>query len=308
MIAVMQSRDNGARTYAASAYGLRIRSVVPLPAAVAAGDAGADTDVRWADLESVTRSLRARSLAASVTEMETALAIPGIGTFLARLGREILVDPDPGVGSALLQLALLGPVLAALLQQRGNLVLHASAVEVDGAAVGFLGGRGAGKSTMAAALLGRGYPLLADDLLAVSLDGGPPRVLPGLPQLKLWPDALAALGGDPDLLPPVREGLDKRVQKLGGHGRSGEVPLAVLYVLSSDDDPTIEPIQSPAAFLELVSHSYGIAWLHGVSGPGQFAARAELARRVPVRRLRRPSDLGRLDQVIRLVEEDLGTR
>jgi hypothetical protein len=308
MSAVAQSRANGARTYAASAYGLRIRSVVPLPAGGAAGDARTDTDVRWADLESVTRGLRARSLAASVTEMEAAMVIPGIGTFLARLGREILVDPDPGAGSALLQLALLGPVLAALLQQRGNLVLHASAVEVDGAAVGFLGGRGAGKSTMAAALLGRGYPLLADDLLAVSLDGGSPRVLPGLPQLKLWPDALAALGGDPDLLPPVRKGLDKRVQKLGGHGRSGDVPLARLYVLSSGEEPTIEAIPSGAAFLELVSHSYGIAWLHGVSGPGQFAARTELARRVPVCRLRRPSDLDRLDQVIRLVEEDLGTQ
>jgi hypothetical protein len=117
--------------------------------------------------------------------------MPGIGTFLVRDGREILVDPDPDAGDALLQLALLGPVLAALLQQRGDLVLHASAVEIDGAAVGFLGGRGAGKSTMAAALLRRGYPLLTDDILAVSLEDGSPRVLPGFPQLKLWPDAVA---------------------------------------------------------------------------------------------------------------------
>jgi hypothetical protein len=308
MSAVAQSGASGARTYAGTAYGLGFRSVVPIPAAPVAGDAGPEIDVCWADLESVTRNLRARNLEASTTDVETALAIPGIGTFLVRQGNEILVDPDLDAGDALLQLALLGPVLAALLQQRGTLVLHASAVEIDGVAVGFLGHRGAGKSTMAAALLGRGYSLLTDDILAVSLQDGTPHVRSGLPHLKLWPDAVAALGGDPVLLPPVREGHDKRAQAIGRSLRSGSLPLSRLYVLSGGDDPALEPLPSREAFFALVTHSYGIAWLHGVSGPAQFAARAELIRRIAVRRLRRPSDLGRLDQVIRLVEEDRGTR
>jgi hypothetical protein len=306
MYTVAQASAVGAPSYACSAYGLRIDSVVPLPAAPLAGNEGDVARVSWADLGSVTRDLHARDVTASVTEAETALDLPGAGTFLVRRGTEILVDPDPGAGDALLQLALLGPVLAALLQQRGTLVLHASAVEVDGAAVGFLGARGAGKSTMAAALLGRGYPLLADDILAVSLQAGRPQALPGFPQLKLWPDAVAALGGDPALLPPVCEGEDKRAQAIGGSFLSGPVPLARLYLLSTGDVPAIEPLPSGDAFLELVSHSYGITWLHGVSGPAQFAARAELVRRVPIRRLRRPPGLDQLARVTRLVEEDLG--
>jgi hypothetical protein len=296
----------GAPTYSCSAYGLRIDSVVPLPAAPVANNEGDVARVRWADLGSVARDLRGRDAPASVTQDETTLDLPGVGTFLVRRGREILVDPDPGAGDALLQLALLGPVLAALLQQRGTLVLHASAVEVAGAAVGFLGARGAGKSTMAAALLGRGYPVLADDILAVSLQSGLPQALPGFPQLKLWPDAVAALGGDPTLLPPICEGEDKRARAIGGIFRSGAVPLARLYVLSAGDVPAIEPLASGDAFLELVSHSYGITWLHGVSGPAQFAARAELVRRVPINRLRRPPGLDQLARVTRLVEEDLG--
>jgi hypothetical protein len=308
MSTAAQSSAIGAPTYACSAYGLRIDSVVPLPSAPLAGNEGDVARVLWADLGSVARDLHTRGVPASVTKAETTLDLPGVGTFLVRRGKEILVDPDPGAGDALLQLALLGPVLAALLQQRGNLVLHASAVEVAGAAVGFLGARGAGKSTMAAALLGRGYPLLADDILAVSLQSGFPQVLPGFPQLKLWPDAIAALGGDPALLPPVCEGEDKRTQAIGGSFRAGPVPLARLYMLSTGNVTAIEPLSSGDAFLELVSHSYGITWLHGVSGPAQFAARAELVRRVPMRRLRRPPGLDQLAQVTRLVEEDLGKR
>lgn len=301
------SGANGAPPYSCSAYGLRFRSVVPLPAAAAADVEGADVAVRWADLERLTRDLLARDPPASATDAEVGLAFPGIGTFLVRHGREILVNPDPGPGDAL-QLALLGPALAALLQQRGNLVLHASAVEIAGSAVGFLGGSGAGKSTMAAALSGRGYPVLADDLLAVSLQDGSPRVLPGLAQLKLWPDVLAALGDDPALLPRVRAGFDKRAKHVGGNPPSAVLPLACLYVLSGGDTMAIEPLPAREAFLEVVSHSYGITWLHGVSGQGQFVARAELIRRVPVRRLRRPPGLELVTQLTRLVEEDLGTR
>jgi hypothetical protein len=297
----------GARGYAGSAYGVRFHSVVPLPASTGPTDGLADAEVRWADLGSVTRDLLDRELATSVTAGETELTMPGIGTFLVRHGREILVDPHPDGEAALLRLALLGPVLAALLQQRGDLVLHASAVEVDGAAAGFLGGRGAGKSTMAAALLSRGYRLVADDILAVSLQNGLPRARPGFPQLKLWPDAVSALGGDPVLLAPVRAGCDKRAQPVVGTLRSGTLPLACLYVLCDGDTVAIEPLSSRDAFLEVVSNSYGITWLHGVSGPGQFGARAELVRHVPVRRLRRPPGLDQVAEVARRVEEDLGT-
>jgi hypothetical protein len=308
MATLAKSSAASAHTHAGSVYGLRFRSVVPLPPVALGVDGEADAAVRWADLGHVTRDLLAGELPASVTGEETGLAFPGIGTFLVRHGREILVDPEPDAGEALLQLVLLGPVLAALLQQRGQLILHASAVEIAGAAVGFLGGRGAGKSTLAAALYSRGHALLTDDILAVALQNGSPGVLPGLAQLKLWPDAVTALGGDPVILPPVREGHEKRAQDASARFRSAPLPLARLYVLSGGDAPGIEPLTARDAFLDVVTHSYGITWLHGVSGSGEFEARAELVRRVPVRRLRRPAGLDLLGQVARLVEEDLEIR
>ena len=98
----------------------------------------------------------------------------------------------------LLRLYLLGPALALLLHQRGFLVLHASAVSLDGGVVAFLGHSGHGKSTTAATLHARGAAIVADDVVAVDLGApGGPAALPGFPLLKLWPDAVTALGENP---------------------------------------------------------------------------------------------------------------
>jgi ABC-type glutathione transport system ATPase component len=75
-----------------------------------------------------------------------------VGAFLVRGGREIMIDAVPGVDARTLRLSLLGPALALVLHQRGRFVLHASTVAVAGSAIAFLGEKGWGKSTIAAAL------------------------------------------------------------------------------------------------------------------------------------------------------------
>lgn len=293
------------RTYTCSAYGLSLRSAVPLPAAAPDGGGAALVHVHRARLGRVTAELQAASRNAWAGAGEARLRIPGAGTFLVRGGREILFDPDRDADDVLLQLAILGPALAALLQQRGCLVLHASAVGRAGGAAGFVGACGAGKSTMAAALHERGWTLLADDILAVRLEGGAPRVLPGVPQLKLWPDAVTALGGDPDLLPRVDPRYEKRVRATSADAPArSELPLTRLYILGRGDVPGIEPLAPPEAFLQLVAHAYGAPWLHASAGADGFRRRAELVRRVPIRRLRRPPDLRFAPRLARFVEED----
>ena len=50
-----------------------------------------------------------------------------------------------------------------------------------------LGCSGAGKSTLAYSLMKCGWQLMSDDLIAITNDL---EVLPGIPRIKLWQDAL----------------------------------------------------------------------------------------------------------------------
>lgn len=83
---------------------------------------------------------------------------------------------------------LLGPVLVLALATCGTWCLHASAVEIGGRAMLFLGASGSGKSTLAEHLSSWGAPpgrLVADDILPAAACEGGWGVFPRFPQLKL---------------------------------------------------------------------------------------------------------------------------
>src|SRR6202011_5530874 len=92
---------------------------------------------------------------------DTYLKAKDVGRFRIRRGREIAIDPLPGVSERDIRLFLLGPVLGLLCHQRGLLPLHASAIVADGRAVAFAGPSGIGKSTLAACFQDRGYEVLS---------------------------------------------------------------------------------------------------------------------------------------------------
>ena len=105
-----------------------------------------------------------------------------------------MVEPEAPAREADIPIFILGTVFGILLHQREQIVLHASAVRVNGKAVLFCGPSGAGKSTLAAALAQRGYPLVTDDFCTLTVDGaGAPLVHPDGRQLKLWAQAIDRL-------------------------------------------------------------------------------------------------------------------
>jgi HPr kinase/phosphorylase len=97
------------------------------------------------------------------------------------------------------------------------MIVHGSAVAVDGRAVLILGASGSGKSALALALIGRGAALVADDRVVLEARGGalvarPPEAIAGLIEargvglLRLpWvPEAAVALAVDLDRAPAAR--------------------------------------------------------------------------------------------------------
>ncbi len=285
------------------AYGLGIHSALELPELVP-GPAPPDVVVRLGRVPDVPSPPPAGGHLLSVTDGEARLAWPEVGTILLRRGEEITVDPRPGVPPELLRLYLLGPALGVLLHQRGLVVLHASAATVAGGAVAFLGHSGDGKSTTTAALHARGGAVVADDVLAVDLDApAGPTVVPGFPQLKLWPDAVSALGENPEALPRLYANEEKRA-KVPSIRAMAPQALRRLYVLANGEPLGLEPLGGHTAVFELLQHAYIAPALEQL-GTSSFLARcARLAATVPVRRLRRPRDLGGLAALAALVEAD----
>jgi hypothetical protein len=289
------------RTYLA--YGLRIRSAVPLPA-LPVDDGACDVSIEIGAVGAEPPAGDPGYVRVGGTAEEGIVAWDPVGRAVVRGGREIVLDPIPEADEDNIRALLLGGALGVLLTQRGLTALHASAVALDGGAVAFLGGAGWGKSTLAATLHARGHPVVADDLVAVRLDAGTPRVVPGLPQLKLWPETAAHLGDAPERLAPVRPGVTKRLRPAPAGFSTEPLPLRRVYVLAEGDGTEIEPISGRDAALELVRHSWGARSLHATAPAEQLLRCASVADAAQVARLCTPRSLAALDTLAELVEAD----
>lgn len=211
---------------------------------------------------------------------------------------------------------MLGPILAFWLEQQGRLVLHASAAVVEGRAVAFLAPKTGGKSSLLAALMQAGYPMLSDDVLPVREQAGVVVGEAAYPQMRLWPDQVARLAKGVRGVHPVLSGLRKCRVPGGeggmGHFSAGSWPLAGLYLLKRRQPARarrsvdITPLAPREALRELLRHSF-LAQLVGRAGlqPARLPLLAQVIRRVPVRRLAYPSDVDALPGVRRALLTDL---
>jgi len=299
--------------YNYSAYNLRISSELALPELQSSAPGFADVTIRFGNVDwaPTLSAFSQDEMCFEVASGDAHFYWASLGKFRVRAGTAILIDPLPGVEECLLRLPLLGTVLAVLLHQRGYLVLHASAVAVNGESIIFLGNKGWGKSTMAATLYGRGHELLADDVVAVDVgDSGRPMVMPGFPQFKLYPEALmASLGDDFEALPELADGYEKRGRPASDRFAQQPLPLRSVYGLGSGPVSTLKALESQSALLLLITNSYmarfGKQLLHGEEAATHLRQCASVVRQVSVYRLERPCALSLLPAVAQLVEEHL---
>jgi len=297
------------------AYGLSIQSPLALPELVpGAGfetDSGADVVVRFGPVTPLPPQVDSAGFGFWATSSEACHVLEKVGAFLVRGGREIVIDAAPGVEDRLLRLSLLGPVLGLILHQRGLLVMHASVVGRGDAAIAFLGKNGWGKSTIAAAMYAKGYDLVTDDVAAILIGPDGASVVPGFPQVKLWPEAATLLGEAPERLPVLHPGFDKRGWRAARGFSLEPRRLERIYVLATAPAPGIERVQPREACFELLGHWYGHRFGGGLLQNGSAALHlrqcAALAALVSMHRLGRSGGSSTLLRLADLVDADLGS-
>lgn len=187
---------------------------------------------------------------------EVRLTYDSIGSFLVKTGSRIVCDPvsEAAERREFFRRLIENELLGLVLHQRDHLVLHASAVSVDGMGVMFLGPRGAGKSTTAAAFDAAGYAVLEDDVVAIRFDESGPTVVPGVPQLRLESDAATALGFQDTTTPSEESWYEKQMLPIDDVPEPA--PLTRCYVLTEGDKLGIHEPAGSEQLLSLVTQRY----------------------------------------------------
>jgi hypothetical protein len=210
---------------------------------------------------------------------------------------------------------LLGPILGFVLRLRGVTCLHASAVAMGDHAVAFVGPACAGKSTTAAAFGRLGYPILSDDIVALSEVDEKPHVQPAYPQLRLWPESVALLYGSADALPPLTPNWNKRFLDLTDDGCPFErklLPLAAVYVLgersAGAETPAVERVGAPEALLALVANTYVNYLLDAEARAREFESLGNVVSTVRVRRAVPPAEPANLPWFCNRIVDDVQHR
>jgi hypothetical protein len=245
----------------------------------------------------------------------TYLRWTGLFEFLVSAdGHDIAYHPLPRASTESLTTYLLGQALSFSFLAFGVEPLHGTVVEIDGEAVAFLGDCGYGKSTLGAAFLRLGYPILTDDLMVLESTATGYAVHPGMPRLKLFPSVARRVLGVERGGPRLNDGTSKQILPLAaGQAARRPAPLRAIYVLAEPARAVhrtarrieLERIAGGGALLEVIKGSFNIIVVDRDRLERQFAFATKLAATVPVTRLSYPRSLSLLPAVCEAVLADL---
>ena len=129
-------------------------------------------------------------------------------------------------------------------------------------------------------------------------------VVAGPGSLRLWPEALLALGEAPTDHPRLAAGIDKRVLPAPSPSLP-LAPLARVYVLEWGKSPALGELTPRDAAIAFVAGSLFGFVLDRAGQARQFEQCVRLAAAVKTLRLRRPRRLDRLAAAVAMVEADL---
>lgn len=287
--------------------GLTVCSQIELPSAIpaAAPPASADVSICEGHVPDVLEHAEFFANVVQIAGSRLRFAFSGVMTVLVEDGRRITVQRHDGAVEGDVVMCLLGTAFAVILQQRGRVVLHASAVAVGDKAMLFCGASGAGKSTMAALLSRRGYPLLNDDVcnLSRTVDGRY-IVYPDGRMLKLWSQSLDHLQVQPPEHLRIRtraekfymapEAVDLTPRTIGG--------VYILDLRPDGEQPSLCRLSSAEAVVELTANAYRPGLVQAMKMQKEyFAASTAIVGSGGVFRLSRAKDFSQVDAVVDLL-------
>ncbi|MBZ0329209.1 hypothetical protein KZO25_02620 [Halomonas sp. ANAO-440] len=237
------------------------------------------------------------------------ITIEGVARYRVEDGQRILLDRrvprevDPVADPGDIRLFLLGSALGGLLHQRHWLPLHVSALKTPSGVWAFTGHSGAGKSTIGAWLhYTQNWPLVTDDVAVIKPHEDIPYLHPGPPRVKLWKDALAALGIQTEGLVRDLTREDKYHLMLNKGFQDHPSPLKALVMLERAEEgeaASLERIRGVEAFKSVMATLYRPEMGTEFNTAEQLMRESiKLAGKIRVYRFRRPWSLDQMNSSI----------
>lgn len=194
-----------------------------------------------------------------------------------------------------------GTLMGAILRLRNQLCLHASVVVINGKAIAFMGQKRSGKSTTAAAFARLGYQILADDIAVIKEEGNQFYIQPGYPRLRLRPKTVEVMhAGEASDLPKVNSRVDSRYADITDQFCTDQLPIAALFILSSDltdlVEPFIEPLNLPQRLVHLGKNTFANYAITPQNRKKEFEQLARLVTNVSVNKLHVVYDIAKVDK------------
>lgn len=224
-------------------------------------------------------------------------------------GKKIEIIAQSELSGQIELLPLYGFALASVLQQRGFLVVHASAIEIAGHIIVVLGEKAEGKSTLITSLIARGNSLVSDDVTAFSINLPVVRILPGTNSVKLWPDAIKALDIQPlNSLELFPESEKRNLLFNCKSSRMNDGTGITIIVLDWAKNIALKEVLGTEKILRFMRSSYFSRFEEALNEDCKkniFLQCSAISRNIRMLKLSRPKDLNLLPDTAKLIEMSL---
>jgi hypothetical protein len=289
------------------AFGLCISSEILLPELpkLFGNENGIDVEIKIADLNKLWDELVIPEQKYLIKKDLIIFKVSDTAIFYIKEGKRIIVSPLLGADVKKIRLYILGTCMGALLLQRNILPLHGSAVAINGKAYAFIGDRGAGKSTLAAAFLEKGYPLLTDDIIAISFTkDNIPIITPSYPNQKLWQESLNWFGLESDNYSPIFGRETKYSVPVLSKFTNDSLPITSVFELVKTKElvTQINPLESLIRLQTLFYHTFRSFLISRLTlMEWHFASSVKIINHINMFRLNRPNRGYSINDMVSLI-------